>query len=172
MRKQYKNVLDDLASKGWDVRLRSIPLALPDSVRLRYDWIPNDVRQFVEEIDTVVSPDDKAWFVTSTEVSGENGSAFSWNQWELDSLEAAGHDIPRQDRIRAFWDQHFPVMMSVKDGYAYFAIRKQDLAIVCGEEPEYEETTETGRSKSFATFLKKVASGDSQLSRWIMLGKQ
>ena len=34
------------------------------------------------------------------------------------------HDPDWQQRIRRFWDEHLRVLMSVKDGYAFFAVEK------------------------------------------------
>lgn len=166
MKKAYAKALDELAKDGWDVRLLSRKKPCPKDVVLRYAWLPKDVRSLLEEAEAIDSPDDKAWFNTSTSLAGESGAAFLWNQWELDSLAAAVDTFPKlQPGIREFWDQHFPVMMSVKSGYAYFAIQKTDLAIVQGEELEYEEVTQV--TKSFSEFLAMLRTGDSRLSRWI-----
>ena len=40
----------------------------------------------------------------------------------------------------AFWDEHFPIMLTVQPhGYGYAAIRRSDGAVVAGWEPEFEE---------------------------------
>jgi hypothetical protein len=57
------------------------------------------------------------------------------------------------------------VALSVKSGYAYFAIRKSDLWIVCGEEPEFEETIPV--EYSFIGLLNLFATRDSKVSRWV-----
>lgn len=165
MKSDYKKTLDLLARNGWTIRRRSRPKALPKDIVARYGWVPNDVWNFVKETDLVITPDEKAWFITSSQLSGESGFAFSYNEWEILSLDAAGTDLKWQQRIRAFWDEHFTVLMSLKDGYAYFALRKEDLAIVCGEEPEFEEVVRM--ADSFADFLNKLRSGDPQFSPWI-----
>lgn len=54
------------------------------------------------------------------------------------SIEAAEHDKKWQKSIRTFWDGHLPLVLSVEDGYAYYAIRQDQ--IVYGREPEFEET--------------------------------
>jgi hypothetical protein len=162
MNHECKTLLEKLSAKGWDVRLSAHPRAFPEDVKSRYYWIPAIVQEFFEGTEAVVAPDQKSWFLTSAQLYGVSGWAFSWNQWELDSLEAAGNDLRWQEEIRRFWDRHFPVFMSVKSGYAYFAIRQEDLAIVWGEEPEYEETTHL--ADSFATMLAIIESGDPRLS--------
>lgn len=48
---------------------------------------------------------------------------------------------------------------------AYFAIQKDDMILVCGEEPEYEESTPI--ADSLFQFINKIASGSPELSRLI-----
>jgi hypothetical protein len=122
------------------------------------------VREFIEQARAVVSPDEKAWLI-STVLSDDVDAAFAWNQWELDSVEAADDDAELLDEIRQFWDNHFPVVMSVKSGYAYFAIQNPGHTIVRGEELEYEEATDV--TDSFTSLLKMISSGDPKLGRWI-----
>jgi len=165
MKIQYMRVLENLPHKGWHVQLQPTPKAVPAFINLRYDWIPTDLRSFVEVADSVVSPDEKSWFITSREISSDSEAAFSWNQWEIDSLEAAGNNLQWKQKIWDFWDNHFTIMMSLKSGYAFFAIQKSDLAIVQGEEPVYEATTKI--AGSFLDFLKSIQDGDPRLERWI-----
>jgi hypothetical protein len=165
MKTEYKEAVEKLASMSWDVRLHTDRMPCPENVLLRYDWLPKDIVAFLEETKAAVSPDNKSWFNTSTDLSGQSGVAFLWNQWEFDSLAAADNYPKLQLTIRAFWDQHFPIMISVKNGYAYFAIQRDDLAIVCGEEPEYEEASTI--AASFADFLNDLSSANPRISRWV-----
>jgi hypothetical protein len=154
-----------LRERGWDVRLAAKPRAFLQNTLSRYAWLPDDIRQLLEEAIVVVSPEKKSWFNTSSETAGENGSAFAWNEWELMSLSAA-EDFPKlQPAIRAFWDRHFPFLISVKSGYAYFAVRQADLAVVCGEKPEFEEATPI--ADSVEQLLDDLIAGASHLAIWI-----
>lgn len=56
------------------------------------------------------------------------------------SLESASDD-EFAAQVRQFWGDHFPLIYSVRSGYEYLAIRRCDLAIVAGMEPEFEETS-------------------------------
>jgi len=58
----------------------------------------------------------------------------------------------------AFWDRHLPVLMSVRDGYAYLAIERDSLRVVAGREPEYEEVTPV--ADTVGEMLALVAAGD------------
>jgi hypothetical protein len=70
------------------------------------------------------------------------------------SLEAAGDDADCAAEVRAFWDAHLPFLLSVRDGYAYFAVCTAADGfgrIVAGREPEFEEATVV--ADSFEQFL-------------------
>ncbi len=79
-------------------------------------------------------------------------------------MSAANGDIDWQDDIRAFWDEHFPLLLSVKSGYSYVAIRK-DFAIVFGEEPEFEETVKI--ADDFSEFLRMISESHGRMDRLV-----
>ncbi|MCM1100467.1 MAG: hypothetical protein NC079_01780 [Clostridium sp.] len=89
----------------------------------------------------------------------ESEDAFQWNEFEMMSLQAAvdEDDEEWQKDIRAFWDKHLPICLSVRDGYSYYAIRINDGHVVCGYEPEFEETTDM--ADSFYGFAEMVSDG-------------
>ena len=169
MDSSYKAFLTNLRSKGWEIKLQACPSTCPESVRQRYNWVPEKVWNFIEETASVVSPDVTAYFNASDEFSGESNAAYAWDQWELSSLYAAGNDDQWKREITTFWDKHFPIVMSVKDCYAFFAIRKGDLRIVLGEEPVYEDTVEI--ATTIEDFLERITNCDSSLARWITFTK-
>ena len=74
--------------------------------------------------------------------SGMNG--------EVLSLKCAEGDAEWTNKITDFWNNHLPIFLSVKDGYAYYAISMKDGSIVQGTEPEFEECTPV--TSSFADF--------------------
>jgi hypothetical protein len=162
---EFTDLLNYLQGAGWAVRLRSSPLVIPEGMSPRYDWVPSDLREFIGSTETILSPDETSWVITGGVLSGTSGLAYAWNEWELDSLEAANGDLEWQQRIRGFWDLHFPVIMSVKTGYAFIGIRAGDGSIVCGADPEFEETTVV--ASSLSEFIRNLRTGDPQLSPWI-----
>ncbi|REJ96411.1 MAG: SMI1/KNR4 family protein [Planctomycetota bacterium] len=164
MNKSFSELESALLERGWTVQRRH-DLAIDTLVASdRYPWLPDDVIEFLNTFDAVVSPSRKAWFTTRAELCGRTNSAFRWNEWEEESLSVAEDDTAWQDSIRAFWNKHFPLLLSVKSGYAYVAIRS-DLKIVAGEEPEYEETTKI--ADNFSDFLRLLVVGDSTLGRLV-----
>jgi len=121
--------LRSLRSTGWMVQELATPEPLPRHVQERYAWLPDNIRQFVEAIELAFSANEKTWLLT----------VFVWNEWEVQSLDATSAVADRA-RIVTFWDKHFPLLMSVRSGYAYLAVEKDSLAIVEGTEPEFEES--------------------------------
>jgi hypothetical protein len=132
--------LAGLKSAGWNVQSAVTSSPLGPDIRRRYPWLPREHVSFVESAEVIASPDEKVWVLTARDFSAGSDSAFAWNEWELQSLGAASSDVERK-QIEAFWDAHFPVLMSVRSGYEYFAIDRLSRAIVRGREPEYETTS-------------------------------
>ena len=149
-------VLDKLSSKGWRVVLAQDPVVkgLPCDILQRYPQLPEETQAFIAATKEIISPDEKAWFLCLPDYQGQSESAYAWNEWEQQSLDAAKGDEKWQQKIRSFWDKHFPIFHSVKNGYAYLALRVSDGKVVCGKEPEFEEVSEV--SASFSAFLKTL----------------
>jgi hypothetical protein len=83
-------------------------------------------------------------------------SVYRWNELELQSLEGARRDPSWQQDIQTFWDEHFPIALSIEDGYSYHALRS-DGTVVTGREPEYEEADKV--AQSYAEFLGLMCHG-------------
>ena len=88
-----------------------------------------------------VTPNEKTWFICEDEFNNSSDTDFKWNEYELLSLEAAMGDDSWKSEITAWWDRHLPIVMSVDDGYSFYAIdlTNDKGAIVHGCEPEFEE---------------------------------
>jgi hypothetical protein len=157
--------VEHLKSAGWCVEFSDVPTPFPGPILKRYGWLPYDIRELLETIKCAQNSENTAWFVTALECSGGTGSAFAWDEWEQQSLVAAGHDVGWKERIVTFWDCHFPVVMSVKSGYAYLALEAGSLAIVLGEGPEFEDVRVV--APSFQAVLEAIASDASGLGRWM-----
>ena len=158
MRSALKTEFERLRAGGWQCLPSGDTKTLPAHVLARYSWIPADVLEALCGFREVMSPDEGFWLITAASFSGEDGLAFSWDEWENLSLGAAQDDGEWIVRIREFWDRHLPVAMSVTDGYEYHALRP-DGTVVCGREPEFEETVPF--APSYCDFLKRIASSGS-----------
>jgi hypothetical protein len=160
-----RSKLDDLRRSGWQIAYLSRPEPLPEVIVQRYRWVPAEVLEVIQSLSEAHSPDDKAWLLAVSEFSGSSSLAFAWNEWERQSLDAAEGSQQLEAEITHFWDTHFPIMMSVKSGYAYFALEAATLKVVVGEEPEYEEPSVL--ADSLAEALDLVVKRDPTVERWV-----
>lgn len=165
MSPKYSRLLDQISALGWTAE-RETSHESASVLEARYAWIPDSVRDFLSETRALCSPDEKVWINTCAHINGRSGFAFAWNEWELLSVQAAREDQDEllAGRIAAFWDEHLPVLMSVKSGYAFFALTK-DGRIVRGEEPEFEETIPL--ADGFEEMLRMIVEQNQKLSRWV-----
>jgi hypothetical protein len=162
---QYRELLLEMERNGWRVEFHPHPRALPTDFLKRYHWLPEDHRDLIEAASVVLGPDERAWLLTVNDFSMQSDCAFAWNEWERQSLDAADGDDVSKQRIRSFWDDHLPVLMSVKSGYAYFAIERTSLRVVRGDEPEYEVAVPL--ASSFLEMLQRIVRRDPELDVWI-----
>jgi hypothetical protein len=157
--------IEGLRNVDWRIESLQQGEPLPAEILTRYAWFPADYRAFVETTKLAVSPSEQAWLLTVWDYSKLSDSAYAWNAWELQSLDAAGDDPQWRESIRRFWDAHLPIFTSVKSGYVYFAVQRDSLRIVCGQEPEYEETTQV--ADSIEDLLDLLAKQDKSVERWV-----
>jgi hypothetical protein len=154
-----------LERRGFRVKRASSPLRLPRAVQKRFDWVPTELQRFTETHVEICSADERAWFVTEAEFAGRAASAFVWDEFERMSQTAARGDVAQLEAIKTFWTAHFPLMLSVKSGYAYFALERGTLRVVVGEESEFEQATVI--AATFDDFIAMLASDAEELSRWV-----
>lgn len=131
-----------LKEAGWIVSYSSEMGVVPESVRQRYPWVGASVWDTIVSTERIASPDETTWLLSWKDYSGTSDYAYAWNEWETIILEGAKRksDEAREADTIAFWDMHFPIMLTVQPfGYGYAAIRKSDGAVVAGWEPEFEE---------------------------------
>ncbi len=145
-----KEFIEKLKTLGWTLKSN-----VPSDV-----YTPNDIinrielnaqpefLEFINQFEILANNEDNIWFLSVKDYSKDNlGEGFSWNEFELQSLEAA--DENQRDNILQFWKMHLPFLMGVKSGYAYVAlvlVGPDKGSIVAGNEPEYEETTKIAES--------------------------
>ena len=133
--------VNHMQTQGWRAETGS-NLPLPRWITSRYPSLPDLWLQFIGEVRELFSPDETTWFLCAEELSQINA--------EGDEDWTSG--------IRAFWDSHLPIVLSVRDGYAYYAISMADGSVVYGSEPEFEECRQV--AVSFEAFLKDIMDGN------------
>mgnify|MGYP004686856019 CR=1 FL=1 len=139
---------------NWNVIEKEEPLLkLNNEITTRYKNIPEGYLDFLNIVKQLISPSEKTWFLCEDEYNNNSDIAFKWNEFELLSLEAAEDDEEWKEEISSWWDNIFPIVMSVDGGYSFYAINLKDgkSSIVKGYEPEFEEVEEI--SESFEEFI-------------------
>ena len=129
-------LIPTLRTFGWSVH-DGATTPFPPPICERYAWVPAELRGFLEGMLDAENPSKTAWFITPHSVAHDTD--FPWNAWELMAIDAAATDGEWVDQIRTFWNNHFPFLLSVRDGYAYFAVRNEPgFPVVYGREPQFE----------------------------------
>ena len=128
--------------------------SLPVQILERYKNIPKSWLEFIDGYGAVLNENGTVWLLTADNFYPKREDEFRYNEFELISLDAADDDDEWKDDIKAFWDNHLPIVMSVKDGYEYFAVELDSGNIVSGFEPEFEETEVI--AEDFDDFLNMV----------------
>lgn len=138
-------MIEALKKIGFIVTERLERKELSSDFLSRYSNLPVDYLEFLEQFQVITNECENVWFNSIEDFNGENNSGFRWNEFELMGLEALQDDKESCNMIRQFWDNHIPIVLSVKDGYRYLSM---DLSpenygkIYCGVEPEFEESAE------------------------------
>lgn len=145
-------------SNGWKAAPADEKRGLPAEIVQRYAFIPSDWLEFVQCFDDIVNGEDNIWFLVPYNFADDSGG-FRWNEFEMISLEAALEDKDEEwaDEIRAFWDNHIPIVMSVAGDYHYYAIGVKTGEVFEGWEPEFEDVQIC--AMSFTDFINKIVSG-------------
>lgn len=141
--------------EGWNISAFG-KSSLPDSIMQRYR-IPPEWLAFIENLTICEDASAETWFLTPDDYY-EKADGFQWNEFERQSLESAESDESLQEEIISYWNTHLPIIMSVKDGYSYYAINVENGNVVVGYEPEYEESDIA--AADFHEFIERAVAGE------------
>jgi hypothetical protein len=137
--------IQQLRQKGWQVReSQTKTFQFPPDLEERYGDPPTSVVELMSGIAECLSPDKKAWILCQADYAGESECAFRWNEWERISSRATDGDPEFEAEVSAFWDDHIPIYMSVRDGYSFAALGLRGPnkgRIVEGCDPDFEEVS-------------------------------
>lgn len=112
-------------------------LSTEDGVPSALHRAPETVIRWVSSFSLLSSSDETVWFLSRPDYSTGAEGAFAWNECEQLSIEAAATN-DEAVAVARFWKRHVPILLSVRNGYEYLAVR-DDGAVVHGTEPEFEE---------------------------------
>ncbi|WP_333651506.1 SMI1/KNR4 family protein [Lacrimispora sp.] len=164
MNKKYSEFISWAKDNGWDITFKSESgLELADNIISRYKEIPQSYVEFLKGIKQCIAPSEKTWFICEDEYNNNSNIAFKWNEFELLSLEAAENDKEWKTEIVSWWDKHLPIVMSVDEGYSFYAIDLNDNigSIVQGFEPEFEEVEKI--ANNIEDFFELIITGTIEL---------
>lgn len=145
LKMNHGEFIDILVSKGWNVEKNHAEVDYTkNGIAEKIAKTSDEFKQFIRSFNVLSNQEDNSWFLSLQDYLKENNEeGFAWDEFEIQSLEAADND-EEVSATKEFWHLHFPFMLSVKNGYAYFAIILEGAdkgKIVIGNEPMYEETT-------------------------------
>lgn len=124
-----------LQEAGWTC---APPLPAEGAVPSALQTAPDTVIRWVSSFSLLSNADETEWFLSRHDYSNVADDAFAWNECEQLSVQAAVTD-DEVVAVSLFWKRHLPLLLSVRNGYEYLAVR-DDGAVVHGSEPEFEET--------------------------------
>ena len=133
-----------LTTAGFNVVHALSKNEISKSLLERYANLPSDYLQFLKNFESISNSTNTTWFNLNSDFNGETGSEFKWNEFELLSLEWSEDDKEELMNIKEFWKFHIPIVLSVNDGYQFFAICLEDEKygeIVHGQEPVFEDVS-------------------------------
>src|SRR5690242_3674984 len=151
-----------LQARGWSIQRSSSqePL-LPLQLQQRYPQLPVELTGFLQSLESCVNADENVWFLCREDYRRTDEQGFRWNEFELMSLEM--NDGTEQERVRRFWNLHFPFMLCVHSDYDYLAVSLDPQSygqIVHGCGPDFEEIALVAPSfTQFVTMLEATAAG-------------
>ncbi len=115
--------IDKFHQYGWMVRIKDDhSVDLGSTVSDRYPRLPSEYLQFLMSVSECTNPLANAWFLCESNFNGQSDYETHWDEWELFDIEACKADKREVEAIRAFWDTHIPIALSVKSDFAYLAI--------------------------------------------------
>lgn len=145
-------------NNDWNIIMTDKQLMLPEEVTKRYKNIPKEWLDFISNFQEIMNSSENMWFLT---FNNYIGNVWRYNDFEKISIEAADGDEEWIKSIESFWNNTFPIIMSVGGDYQYYAIEINSGKIFQGCEPEFEEITYV--ANSFIEFIEKIVSGEIEL---------
>lgn len=134
MTELFRRATGCLQEAGWTCEP---PLSTEDGVPSALHTAPDTVIRWVSSFSQLSNADETVWFLSRHDYSTGAEDTFAWNEFEQLSIQAATTD-DELVAVARFWERHLPILLSVRGGYEYLAVR-DDGAVVHGTEPEFEE---------------------------------
>ncbi|MHC9042961.1 hypothetical protein ACYX8G_00155 [Microbacterium saperdae] len=134
MTELFRSAIGCLQGAGWAYEPST---SAEDGTPAALHTAPETVIRWASSFSVLSNSDDTVWFLSRDDYSTDAEGTFAWNEWEQLSIQAATSD-DEAATVSRFWKRHLPILLSVRNGYEYLAVR-DDGAVVHGTEPEFEE---------------------------------
>ena len=144
--------------ENWTIEFADTSMRLPEQVNTRYKTIPEQWFVFIVNFTNIINSTGDVWFLTCENYLDE---VWNYDSFENIILEAAEGNEKWSAEIKSFWDNTFPIILSVGGDYQYFAIKIDSGKVIQGYEPEFEDPLIV--ADSFNEFLEKIISGEIEL---------
>lgn len=114
--------LTGLQAKGWKIEQDpAVTFDLPADLNERYPKLPNEMIDVLSGLKSCANARQTACLLCRNDFWDESESEWRWDEMEeMQMVWAEGEED--EDRIRAFWDLHIPLLLSAHTGYAFFAV--------------------------------------------------
>ena len=161
--------LKNIETNGFTIVRRETTKELSADILKRYKTIPTEYLDFLKQFKQIINQEDTVWFNSIEDFNEELDVDFKWNAFELMSLESFEDDEEESENIRNFWNNHIPILMSVRE-YEYLAICLESDKygeIVHGLEPEFEEISKVCDNFEQLIRLMEKASDNQYLKNFV-----
>ena len=83
---RFNTEINRLKELGWTCEWHDKPSGLPENIRNRYPWLPEDYLEFVESLDECFNKSETRWILSPSDFDIREHHAFTHDEWERLSL--------------------------------------------------------------------------------------
>ena len=76
-------MIEKLRNREFIIKERTNTNKLSSTFLQRYNNLPTDYLEFLNEFQLITNKDDSAWFNSIEDFNGESDSEFNWNEFEV-----------------------------------------------------------------------------------------
>jgi hypothetical protein len=159
MENSFIGQIESLSNFGWIVEKNEIGEVrlLNENFTKRYPKIPEDFNLFLNTFKTVVPNEWSTLLCIEDYNSPTYPDTFHWTFFENLSIESCDGNNLEANEITEFWDYQIPILISVKNGFAFISISVHEKSfgnIFYGFEPVFEDVEI--KFNSFSQFIDSI----------------
>lgn len=154
----FYEFLDRAKRSGWNIEESGEQVCHIPAV---YEGRLGEFEDIIKKFRAISNPRSTAWFVVAECINNTDDNKFSWNEFMKISMESC-MDEDGKNAVEDWWSCHFPIVMSVGDGfYECYTLDTNEGKICYSSEPFFEE--EEVIAESLDEFLGKITDGSIDL---------